>query len=370
VHTSTFTVERQDGTLYLGGELRLTDAAPIWDELQRLLAPSTPALTVDFAAAKEVDSSIVALLVDLRAALHERGVEVDFANARKDVAELISIYGGFAPPAGRPQRPRLHPLEYLGLGVRRVGRGAHRAIEFVGETVTGAWGALKRPVTGNWRSTFALVARAGTDAIPLVLALNFLLGFVMGYESSRQLEKYGAESFIADVVGVAVTRELSPVMTSVIVIGRSGAAYAAELGTMKVSDELDALRTMGFVPIRHLVVPRVLALTIVTPVLTLIGDVAGVIGGMLVATTRLGVGVQAYLTELKDAVFFSDVLGGLLKASVAGFAIAMIGVQQGLATQGGPAGVGTRTTASVVRSLVAIVFIDAFFALLLKAIGT
>jgi phospholipid/cholesterol/gamma-HCH transport system permease protein len=241
-------------------------------------------------------------------------------------------------------------------------------VEFVGDTVRAAGLALRDPIIGKRREVFALIVRAGTDAIPLVLLLNFLIGFVMGYDAARQLERYGAEVYVADVVGVAVTRELSPVMTSIIVLGRSAAAYAAELGTMKVSEELDALQTLGFVPVRYLVIPRVAALAIVTPLLTVLGDVAGVAGGALVGVSLLDLTTHAYFAELRQVLVPGDVLGGLLKASVAGLTIAMIGCQQGFATAGGPAGVGARTTSTVVKSLVALILIDAFFAVFLGAL--
>jgi phospholipid/cholesterol/gamma-HCH transport system permease protein len=157
-------------------------------------------------------------------------------------------------------------------------------------------------------------------------------------------------------------------MTTIIVIGRSAAAYAAELGTMRVSDEFDALRTMGFSPIRHLVVPRILALFIVTPLLTLIGDVTGVAGGAVVGVTTLDISAHAYLTELREMLAPGDVGRGLVKASVAGLTIAVIAAQQGFATTGGPTGVGLRTTSTVVKCLVALVLIDAFFAILLRII--
>jgi phospholipid/cholesterol/gamma-HCH transport system permease protein len=137
---------------------------------------------------------------------------------------------------------------------------------------------------------------------------------------------------------------------------------------MKVSEELDALHTMGFIPVRHLVLPRLLALAIVTPLLTLLGDVSGVLGGALVATTKLDVSASAYVTEIRHVVVIGDVVGGMVKASVAGLTIAMIGAQQGFATRGGPAGVGLRTTSTVVKSLVALVLIDAFFAVVLGAL--
>lgn len=365
-----FVIERRVGRLCLRGDLELANAEAIWRELHRKTADADDELDIDLEHVDAIDGVAVALLVDLRARLAARGIKSEVVGASERVAALVGLYQGYQRPVPLRRGRRHGFVERLGDATRRVTRGIRRMVEFIGDTVVGAVGTVVRPITGNWRSVFPLIVRAGTDAIPLVLLLNFLLGFVMGYESSRQLERYGAQLFVADVVGVAVTRELSPVMTSIIVLGRSAAAYAAELGTMKVSEEFDALRTMGFAPIRHLVLPRVLALFLVTPLLTLLGDISGVIGGALVGVTRLDVMPRAYLTELRQAVVVTDVIGGLIKASVAGLTIAIIGCQQGFATGGGPAGVGVRTTSTVVKSLVALVLIDAFFAVFLRAVGT
>jgi phospholipid/cholesterol/gamma-HCH transport system permease protein len=364
----TFVIERRDSRLYLRGALLLRSGTDIWREIHRAAAGTKDALDIDLSDVEVADGASVALLVDLRARLSARGVKSEFIGGSKRITSLVGVYGGYSAPPHPARRARHGFIEHLGHAVRSLSSAFRRMVEFVGDTVVGGGGAIARPITGNWRSVLPLVVRAGTDAIPLVLLLNFLLGFVMGYESCRQLERYGAQLFIADVVGVAVTRELSPVMTSIIVLGRSAAAYAAELGTMKVSEELDALRTMGLAPIRHLVVPRMLALSIVTPLLTLIGDIFGVIGGAIVGATRLDVTPHAYLAELREVIILGDIGGGLLKAAVAGLTIAVIGCQQGFATSGGPAGVGSRTTSTVVKSLVALVFIDAFFAVFLGAL--
>ncbi len=363
-----FVIERREGKLHLRGDLQLANGTEIWHELHRAASGAVGKLDIDLSDVASVDGAAVALLVDLRARLTERGVKSELVGASEHVASLVGLYQGYQPPLLRAPRRRHRFAEHLGDDVRAIALAFRQAVEFVGDTVVSAFGALVAPISRKRRAVFSLIVRAGTDAIPLVLLLNFLLGFVMAYDSSGQLERYGAELYIADVVGVAVTREISPVITSIIVLGRSAAAFAAELGTMKVSEELDALHTMGFVPVRHLVIPRVLALFIVTPLLTLIGDVSGVLGGALIAVTKLDVTAYSYLTELRQVVVVGDVVGGLVKSSVAGLTIAMIGSQQGFATCGGPAGVGIRTTSTVVKSLVALVLIDAFFAVLLGAI--
>jgi phospholipid/cholesterol/gamma-HCH transport system permease protein len=201
------------------------------------------------------------------------------------------------------------------------------------------------------------------------MLINFLVGFVMGFQGAKQLQSYGASLFVADLVGISVTRELAPLMTAIIVCGRSGAGFAAELGTMKVSHEIDALRAMGFGPLRYLVLPRTVALIVVLPVLTLLGDIVGILGGLVVGSTSLGISPAAYLTETQTAVHMWDVQSGLIKSVVYAVAIALIACQQGFATSGGAEGVGRRTTATVVLGLFSLVVIDAILTITFRVFG-
>jgi phospholipid/cholesterol/gamma-HCH transport system permease protein len=189
----------------------------------------------------------------------------------------------------------------------------------------------------------------------------------MAFQGAVQLKQFGANIFVADLVGLSVTRELGPLMTAIIVCGRSGAAFAAELGSMKVAEEIDALRTMGFGAMRYLVLPRALALILVMPLLTLLADLVGLLGGMVVGLTTLDLSVAGYITETRKALTLWDVYSGLIKSAVFALAIALIACQQGLATTGGAEGVGRRTTASVVTILFSLILLDAGFTILFHA---
>ena len=243
------------------------------------------------------------------------------------------------------------------------------ALIFLGETMAATRGFLGGPAAVNWRSIPSLMARAGADGVPIVLLLNFLVGFVMGFQSARQLKLYGANIYVADVVGISVTRELAPLMTAIIMSGRSGASFAAELGSMRVSEEIDALKTMGFSPGPYLILPRVAALALVAPVLTLLGGVVGVAGGAAVAVSSLDVSARGYLAELRTALVPSDIWTGLIKSVAFGIAIAFIGCQQGFATRGAAEGVGRSTTTTVVSCLFAIVIIDTVFTVFFQTLG-
>jgi phospholipid/cholesterol/gamma-HCH transport system permease protein len=225
---------------------------------------------------------------------------------------------------------------------------------------------VRHPRAGHWREVAPLCEKAGANAVPIVLLINFLVGFVMAFQSARQLKMFGANIYVADLVGISLTRELAPLMTAIIVCGRSGAAFAAELGSMKVNEEIDALRTLGLTPFGWLVMPRVLALVLVVPVLTLIADFIGVTGGLLVGVTNLDLTARGYLIETLKAVQGWDVITGLVKSLAFSVAIALIACQQGFAAEGGAEGVGKRTTSTVVTSLFAIVILDALFTMVFR----
>ena len=365
---STWEIARSGERVMLGGELRIADAVPIWNRLGELVASPGAHLDFDLQATELVDGAIMSLLVDLRASLVAQGTSSEIIGAPARVEPIVHLYRGDRPPEPAPVEAglRLSPIASLGGLVLRAVARARALVVFAARVIGAALGDIRRV---NWRAVPRLVERAGADGVPIVLVLTFLVGFVMGYQSTRQLRNYGANLYVADIVGLSVTRELAPLMTAIIVAGRSGAAYAAELGTMRVSEEIDALRTMGFSPISYLVVPRTIALAIAAPMLTLLGDVAGVVGGMIVGVTSLGVTPRAYVTELRTIVMASDVWTGVIKSAAFGIAIAFIGCRQGLAARSGASGVGRSTTATVVSCLFAIVVIDTLFTVLFRELG-
>ena len=344
--------------LELVGELRLGDAAAIWRELRE----RPPPRTIDVSRVTAIDGTVMALLADLT-----RGVPATLVGARPEIAELAHLYLG----AG-PVRQRLHhepALARLGGATRRLAGSLGDAVRFAGELAGAVGSVARREQTANWRSVPMFVERAGADGMPIVLLLNFLVGFVGAFQSTIQLRQFGANIYVADIIGVSVTRELAPLITAIIVSGRSGAAFAAELGTMRVSEEIDALRTMGIAPVPYLVLPRVAALALVSPVLTLLGDVAGVLGGLAVGVMSLGLTSHGYLTELRSMVVPSDVWTGLVKSVAFGISIALIGCRQGLTTRGAAAGVGRGTTATVVECLFSIVILDTLATVVFREFG-
>ena len=370
---------RGEGRLELVGELGFADAPAVWRAMSdataglgppRDAAPgSGPALVIDLGGATRLDGAIVALVAAQRARLLARGVRCDITAGSEQQRALVHLYRGDELPRPAEIRTRERGIGRLGAAVEHALAQAREVVAFLGEILGAIAAILRRPDRLSWRDLPGLIVRAGTDGIPIVLVLNFLVGFVMAYQAARQLALFGANIYAADLVGLSVPRELAPLMTAIIIVGRSGAAYAAELGTMRVSDEIDALRTMGFAPVPYLVVPRIVALVVVSPVLTLLGDVIGVIGGVVVGQASLGITPAGFLAELRTAVEASDVWTGLCKSVAFGAAIALIACQHGLATRGAASGVGRGTTRTVVSCLFTIVVIDTLFTMVFRRLG-
>lgn len=365
----SWAVQRSGGRIEIAGELRLGEAAAIWKQLRVAASGPGRRLDLDVAAATAIDGSVMALLVDLRAHLLAQGVHSEIVGADDAMKRLVHLYRGDDIPRREPPLVHESALARLGAAIERRGRRGRDFAGFAGDIVAAIGSVVRHPRSTRWRSLASLVARAGTDGLPIVVLLDFLVGFVIAYQSTPELRLFGANIYVADVVGVSLTRELVPLMTAIIIAGRSGAAYAAELGTMRVSEEIDALRTMGCAPVPYLVIPRVIALAVAAPVLTLIGDVVGVLGGLIVATQSLDVSAGGYFAKLATAVVLADVWTGLLKSVVFAVAIAIIGCRQGLSARGAAAGVGRGTTTTVVHCLFAIVLLDTLFTVVFRGLG-
>ena len=364
-------VERTDGgtDLRFAGELRFPRCVGAWQNVRRLARSPTPHLALDLSAVDVLDGAATALLLALRDEVIADGRPAEIVGAHGSVRAMLDLYGS------HPARPSLQtPPAAMGV-LDQIGRetlgllAESRGLDFVGDVVVAGTAAARAPRSVNWRDLPRLLDRAGPDSLPIVLVINFLVGLVTAFQAAIQLRQFGANIFVADLVGLSMTRELAPLMTAIIVAGRSGAAFSAELGTMRVSEEVDALRTLGFDPYQFLVFPRVLTLVVALPLLTILADAVGIAGGLLVAMLGLDITPNAYLIQTQKAVELWDVFSGCLKAAVFGLNIALIACQRGLSARGGADGVGRATTSAVVTSLFAIVVLDAIFTVLFHAFG-
>jgi phospholipid/cholesterol/gamma-HCH transport system permease protein len=366
---STWRIARDGARVVFEGELRIGEGAEIWRELSTATAKPGPVLELDVAGAHVIDGAVMAMIVERRAMLIRRAVACEIVGASAGLRSVVHLLHGDEAPPRAALEPRRGFVERVGAATQALGTRVRSGVTFLGELVASFAGIARHPVRTDRRSLPALVVRAGLDGVPIVVLLNFLIGFVMAFQSMRYLKLYGASPFVADIVGISVSRELAPLLTAVIITGRSGAAYAAELGTMRVSEEIDALQVMGIRPVSYLVVPRIVALALVAPALTLFADLVGITGGLVVGVHGLGITPHGYLSELRTVLVPSDIWTGLVKSAVFGVAIAIIGCRNGLGTTGSASSVGRSTTSTVVQSLFAIVLLDTLLTVLFRGYG-
>lgn len=213
----------------------------------------------------------------------------------------------------------------------------------------------------KWDNAFHQMVLAGVNSIPIVSLISLFIGVVLGLQGAYQLEKFGATYYVTALVGVSMTRELGPLITAIIIAGRSGSAFAAEIGTMKVSEEIDALEVMGLNSVRYLVVPKYLALLVMMPCLTLVSDLAGILGGGIFEIYQLDQTFAMFLSATRDALVMRDITTGLIKSLVFGLIITEVGCYEGFTVRGGAEGVGKSTTSAVVVSIFLIIFADVVF---------
>ena len=369
-----FRVERIDHADHrtefrFAGRLSFRDLYAAWEQVRGLIAAHPPSVRFDLSAVEALDGGATALLLELKAEVLANGAEADIVGAQGRVRAMLDLYGHHPPRAVLQSPPkRIGILDQIGRETLTMFAESN-ALDYIGEVTRGVGHAIRAPLRINWHDVGRLMERAGADGLPIVLLISFLVGLVTAFQAAVQLRQFGANIFVADLVALSITRELGPLMTAIIVAGRSGAAFSAELGTMKVSEEIDALRTLGLDPYLFLVFPRVIALMLVMPLLTVLADIVGILGGLLVALLGLDLTANAYFLETHKALTLWDVGSGVLKSVVFALNVALISCQRGLATRGGAEGVGRATTSAVVSSLFALVVLDALFTMLFNAFG-
>jgi phospholipid/cholesterol/gamma-HCH transport system permease protein len=291
---------------------------------------------------------------------------------RPEFGKLLEVVGRqAADEADTPSPVASAPssmLEGLGRSSAAACEQAVALLGFVGESAVALAGCVAHPARLRWRPILYNIRSAGFDALPIVGLLSFMLGIVVAYQGADQLRQYGASIFVADLVGLSMLREFAPLITAIIIAGRSGSAYAAQIGTMSVTEEIDAMRTLGIAPMDLLVLPKILALLIALPLLTVFADVLGVFGGMIMARAQLGVGFGEFLDRFVRAVSITAYLVGICKAPVFAAIIAVVGCFQGFRTKGGADSVGRQTTRSVVQSIFLVIVADALFSIAFSAL--
>lgn len=297
------------------------------------------------------------------------GHPVPLTQADERVRSLYErITEAAAPSKAEPQPPEPKWLERIGLRTMDLLDQAIGFLGFVGEIAIGILPLLMNPTRMRWRRVLHNLQEAGVEALPIVGLLSFLMGMVIAYQGSIPLRQYGANIYVVDLVGLSMLREISPIITAIIIAGRTGAAYTAQIGAMKVGEEVDALHVMGVPPMEVLVIPKLVALVIALPLLTVFSDALGLLGGMVVAHTTLDVGPSSFLDELLTAVSTTSFISGIGKTPVFAAIIAAVGCFQGFRTGGSAESVGRQTTLSVVQAIFLVIVVDAAFSIAFSAL--
>ena len=364
LHPATLQI---DGTLLrCGGDWTVSRMSALESWLKQTPLPEGR-VQIDLSEVRHIDTGGAWVLQRLLLTLERRQQAVAVSGLSSEASGLLELVRSTAiTPESVPRLRHSGVVEDLGRSSLESARYSLGILAFAGE-MTEIWlGQLLHPVRIRWREIIHELGEAGYKALGIVGLLSFLLGVVIAYQGGVQLRQYAASLFVADLVGLSMVRELAPLITAIIVAGRSGSAYTAQIGTMQVTEEVDALRSMGIAPMELLVLPKLLALIIALPLLTVFADIMGVLGGMVMASVQLDVGFSAYIDRLSTAVSVDSYLVGIGKAPVFAAIIALVGCYQGFQVVGSAESVGRRTTLSVVQSIMAVIVIDAAFSIALS----
>lgn len=344
----------------LSGRFDANTTAAVWNQLERESLPE--GVEIDCKEVEYCDSAGITLLLRLEAKHH-----ATLVNIPRDIRDYLEHVRPEELPDLRPERPKSEsPPVATGRATAAFLTDLAAMIRFTGEATVGLLGALVRPQSIRWAEFWITFEKAGVNAMLIVGLIGFLTGMIMAFQSTVPLRQFGVDIFVVNLVALAMLRELGVIMTAIVFAGRSGSAFAAEIGTMKVNEEVNALTTMGLDPVRFLVTPKLLVGIVVMPILTIYANFVGVAGGLAVMML-FGHPWAAVWTQLVSAVSYQDVLAGLIKAVVFGYLIAGIGCLRGLQTKSGATAVGDSTTSAVVTSIFLIVVVDALFAVLFYA---
>ena len=351
--------------LALSGTLDVGSAASARRQIAAKLASApVKVLEVDGSGIERGDMSGMSLLYELAEGRLVPGVRATIRGLRPEFQTLLSAFPSSDALAGVEAAPPRQPfLGQVGAATLSMLSDLRAQMAFLGGVVLGFGAVVRRPRAMRWREVGVVFEKAGVNALPIVSLISLLMGLVIAFEAAQPLEMFGAQIFIANMIGLVMIREFSPIFTAIIFAGRSGSAFAAEIGTMKVNEELNALETMGLDPLRFLVIQRVFAGTLLMPVLAAYSMVWGVLGGILVMMT-MGFPFAQIWTQLVGALGVWDVIVGISKSFVFGAIIAGLGCLRGMQTREGPNAVGDSTTRAVVAGILMIILVDAVYSVL------
>lgn len=351
--------------------------APNSHDLDRLLSTvlarsSVGDVTLDMSGVERLDTFGAWEISRLARELEKRGRKFEISGLPGQYAGLLQAVQQASDRADKVRsqpRREFTGLAAIGESMTSYGRGFVLLLNMVGAVCAAAFRAILKPSTFRFTSTVHQLDRVGWQAIPIILLITFLIGSIIAQQGFFHFRKFGADDYVVDMVGILVLREIGVLIVAIMVAGRSGSSYTAELGSMKMREEIDALRTMGFDPIDVLVLPRIVALVIGLPLLTFIGSMSALYGGELVAWLYGGMSPEIYVARLKEAISMTHFKVGMIKAPFMAFVIGIVACTEGLKVGGSAESLGLRTTASVVTSIFLVIVLDGLFAVFFASIG-
>jgi phospholipid/cholesterol/gamma-HCH transport system permease protein len=316
------------------------------------------------------DSLLMTELIRLVDYGAKQGIEVDTSTLPEGIQGLLSLVYAVPERAGaRRQETSIPWLEVIGKGGIRIYKDSQALVFFIGETALSVFALTRGKARFRWVDLWQYIQDCGPSALPIVSLISLLVGLILAFVGAVQLALFGAQIYIADLVGLGMTREMGGLMAAIIMSGRTGAAYAAQLGTMQVNSEIDALKTMGFEPMEFLVLPRILALILIMPLLCLYADLMGIVGGALVTVSFFDVSLVEYLHRTANAIHLIDFSVGIVKCAVFGVLIALSGCMRGMQCGRSASAVGDAATSAVVTGIVFIVIADSLMTVMCNRLG-
>ena len=345
----------------LAGPLTVDVPASAWASFP--LKPEGQKVEVRLEALNALDLNGAAQLFSLRSQAEANGLKLELSGLPQDLKPIFDLAEEALKNKPAPLPPGIGFFEELGRAVNDIRRDAVLLTSFSGELLVEFFRFLRQPRSIRWPNVMAVAETAGANSVPIVSLVSFLVGLIIAFQAAMVLKMFGAEIYVADMVGVSVIRELGPLIAAIVLAGRSGSAFSAELGAMKAAEEVDAISTMGLSPVKELALPRVLASLMTTPFVTMIACFAGVLGGSLVLLA-MGYSMKIYWTEAVSMVSAATFYICVSKSFLFGFTVAAVGCQRGLAAGDGPGAVGQATTSGVVTNIVMIAVLDSLLAVL------
>ena len=355
--------------LVVEGQLDVDGAGEVWREaIEAARGAAGEALVVDASGLRYCDTAGAALLIAIEREHGAAGASFAVEGLRDEFRQLVAMLRPSERASQGEQEKRHSSLAGLGRAAIGLVADLRELVVFTGELSVFLLRTLRHPGELRFRDAVGVAERAGIGAVPIVSLVGFLLGLILAFQGAIPMQRFGAEIFVADLLGISMLRELGPLMAAILLTARAGSAFAAEIGTMKVNEEIDALSTMGLEPVRFLVVPRVLAAIAVVPALTALTSAFALLGG-LVVFVQLGFPPVTFANRILESVTLSDVVGGFAKAVVFGVIVAAIGCLRGLQTGNGAQAVGASTTSAVVSGIIFIAITDGIFAVVFYVMG-